>query len=312
MDAPEDAMATRTLRELYYEELQDLYVAERQIAQAFSNLALIATAAELKIAFERDVERRRVHVERLELLFDEYDQPKTGSRLTAIDALLRDADRRVQAMDDPDVRDAALIAAAQLIEHYEIAAYGCARSYAVQLGDAAAGELLQQTLDDERATDRQLSEIATIINAVANPDSDMQRPRSSHLRYVGAQDFDLQAHEYADHQIENTAGDQLGKVNGLLIDTRGRPHYLVVDAGGLFHLHRYVVPIGRVTLNRLARTLRIDLDKDKLKRYPEFHPDLFMAMTPDEAHRYEWHVLDALDGSQLPGARSETDPGLRN
>jgi ferritin-like metal-binding protein YciE len=299
-------MATRTLRELYYEELQDLYAAERQIAQAFSRLASIATATELKAAFERDVERRRVHVERLELLFDEYNQPKTGSRVTAIEALLQDADRRVQAMEDPDVRDAALIAAAQLVEHYEIAAYGCARTYAVQLGDAAAGELLQQTLDDERATDKQLSEIATVINAVANPDSDRQ-PRSS-LRYLGAQDFDLATHQYADHHIENTAGDQLGKVTGLLIDTEGRPHYLVVDAGGLFHPHRYVVPTARVTLNRSARIVTIDLDKDKLKRYPEFHADQFMAMTPEEAHRYEWHVLDALDGSPSHDTAPESGP----
>jgi ferritin-like metal-binding protein YciE len=288
-------MATRTLRELYYEELQDLYAAERQIAKAFSRLASIATAAELKNAFERDVERRRVHVERLDLLFDEYDQPKTGSRVTAIEALLRDADRRVEAMEDADVRDAALIAAAQLIEHYCIAAYGCARTYAVQLGDAAAGELLQQTLGDKRATDAQLSEIATVINAVANPDSDRQRPRSSRLRYIGAQDFDAAMQQYADHQIENTAGDQLGKVNGLLVDSDGSPQYLVVDAGGLFHPHRYVVPTARVTLNRSARIVTVDLDKDKLKRYPEFHADQFMAMTPEAAHRYEWHVLDALD-----------------
>ena len=297
-------MATRTLRELYYGELQDLYDAERQIAPAFSTLASMAAAAELKIVFERDVERRRVHVERLELLFDEYDQPKTGSRVTAIEALLQDADRRVQAMGDPDVRDAALIAAAQLIEHYQIAAYGCARTYAVQLGDAAAAELLQQTLDDERETDRHLSEIAVVINAVASPESDMRRPRSAQLRYVSAQDFDRPTHQYADHQIENAAGDQLGKVNGLLIDPEGRPHYLVVDAGGLFHPHRYVVPIGRVTLNPSARTVRIDLDRDKLKRYPEFHPDVFMAMTSDEAHRYEWRVLEALDRSQPPDAHA--------
>src|SRR4029079_6554515 len=81
-------MAPRTRRELYYGELRDLYDAERQIAPAFSNLASMATAAELKTGFERDVERRLVHVERLELLFDEYAQPKTGSRVTAIEALL--------------------------------------------------------------------------------------------------------------------------------------------------------------------------------------------------------------------------------
>src|SRR5688572_10116576 len=114
-------MPTRTLRELFYAELQDLYDAERQIALAFKRVTSLAADPELKIAFARNVEQRQVHVERLELLLDQYDQSKTGNRVTAIEALLLDASRRVDTMEDPDVRDAALIAAAQLIEHYQIA-----------------------------------------------------------------------------------------------------------------------------------------------------------------------------------------------
>ena len=136
------------------------------------------------------MEQRRIHVERLELLFDEDHLPKTGSCSTAIEALIQDADRRVQSMKDADVRDAALIAAAQLVAHYEIAGYGCARDVrppALCFHDAA--DLLQQTLDDERAADERWTEIATIINGVATPDVMIDELRLSRLRYITAKYF---------------------------------------------------------------------------------------------------------------------------
>jgi ferritin-like metal-binding protein YciE len=107
-----------TLHELYISELQDLYDAEQQILGAVAALAAKASDGDLKKAFERHLERSRIHVERLEWLFVERNLPKTTGRTTAIEALIRDADRRVQTLEDPDVRDAALIAAAQLVAHY--------------------------------------------------------------------------------------------------------------------------------------------------------------------------------------------------
>jgi len=288
-------MATETLRELYHAELQDLYAAEHQIADALSQLASMATDTDLKTAFEQQLEQRRIHAERLELLFDEYDLAKTGSRSTAIEALTQDANRRVQSMTHADVRDAALIAAAQLLAHYEIAGYGCARTYARQLGLDDAADLLQQTLDDERAADERWTEIATIINGIATPDVMVDESGSSRLRYVGAKYFGRATHEYADHQIRNEAGDDLGRVNGVLVNASGRPYYLVVDSGGLFDGRRYIVPIGKVALNRSTRTFTISFTKETLKRYPEFHRHSFLAMTAEEARLYEERVLEAVD-----------------
>ena len=165
-------MPSATLHELYISELQDLYDAEQQIVIALADLAARASDADLKKAFEQQLERSRIHVERLEWLFVERNLPQTTGRTTAIEALIRDADRRVQTLEEPYVRDAALIAAAQLVAHYEMAAYGCTRTYAQLLGDNEAAELLQQTLDDEREADEELTQIATIINGVASPDVD--------------------------------------------------------------------------------------------------------------------------------------------
>ena len=298
-------MATETLRELYHAELQDLYQAEHQIEKALSKLAAMATDSELKNAFERHLEQSQIHVERLELLFDEYELPKPGSGSTAIEALIQDSERRVQSMKDSDVRDAALIAAAQLVAHYEIAGYGCARTYARQLGFNDAADVLQQTLADERAVDEQLTDIATIINGVAMPEIAVDESQSSRLRYVGGKYFDRATHEYTDHKIRNGAGDELGRVDGFLVNATGRPYYLVVDSGGLFVGRRYIVPIGKVALDRPTRTFMIDFNKATLKRYPEFHRHAFGAMTDEEARLYEWRVLEAVDPESAPDARRD-------
>jgi ferritin-like metal-binding protein YciE len=297
-------MATETLRELYHAELQDLYEAEHQIVKALAKLASMATDAQLKNAFDRHLEQSRIHVERLELLFDEYELPKAGSGSAAIEALIQNSERRAQSMTDSDVRDAALIAAAQLVAHYEIAGYGCARAYARQLGFTAAADVLQQTLGDERAADEQLTDIATVINGVATPDVVVDESRSSRLRYVGGKHFDRATHEYTDHKVRNAIGEELGQVNGFLINAAGRPYYLVVDSGGLFVGRRYIIPIGKVGLDRSTRTFLIDFTKETLKRYPEFHQQSFRAMTDEEARLYEWRVLEAVD----PESARETPP----
>jgi ferritin-like metal-binding protein YciE len=300
-------MATETLRDLYHGELQELYTAEHEIVNALSKLAVMATDAELKSTFEQHVAQSRIHIERIELLLDEYGLPKTGGRRAAIGALIEATDRRVQSMKGAYVRDAALIAAAQLVAHYEMCAYGCARTYARQLGLDEAADVLQQTLHDERAADEQLTDIATIINGVALPDVPVDESRSSRLRYVGAKNLHRATHEYADHRIRSAAGVEIGKVDGLLVDASGRPFYLVVDSGGLFVGHRYVVPISRVALDPAARTFTIDLNEETVKRYPQFHRHAFQAMTDEEIKLYESRLLEALD-SAPPHAPVSSEP----
>jgi ferritin-like metal-binding protein YciE len=280
-------MATETLHELYISELQDLFDAEQQIVTALSALAANATDDDLKKAFERQLERSRIHVERLKWLFDERDFPQTTSRTTAVQALIRDADRRVQTMVEPYLRDAALIAAAQLVAHYEMAAYGCTRTYAQLLGDHEAAELLQQTLDDEREADEELTQIATIINGLATPDVEEEWRPSHSLRYIGARDLERAAHEYATYEIRSSTGASLGKTDGFLVDASGSPSYLVVEAtGGLFvGRRRFVVPVGEIAPQGTNRTFTIDFDKEKLQRYPRFHRDAFAMMTDDESQR---------------------------
>jgi ferritin-like metal-binding protein YciE len=288
-------MAAETLRDLYIGELQELYEAEQETVRAVAKLAAMATDADLKSIFEQHVEQSRIHVARLELLFDEYDVPKTPGAPSMIGPLIEASERRVASMKDTYVRDAALIAAAQLVAHCEIAAYGCARTYARQLGLDAAADLLQQTLLDERAADEELTQVATIINGVALPDAPVDESRSSRLRYVGAKNFHRVTHEFADHAVRNAAGDDLGKVDGLLVDASGRPRYLVVNSGGLFVGHRYVVPMSKVVLDQSARTFTIDLNEATLKRYPQFHRHAFLAMTDEEIQLYEARLLDAVD-----------------
>lgn len=276
------------LHDLYISELQDLYDAEQQIVKAVAVLAAQASDADLKKAFDQQLERSRMHVERLEWLFVERNHPRSTSRTTAIEALIRDADRRVHTLDDPYVRDAALIAAAQLIAHYEIAAYGCTRTYAQLLGDIEAAELLQQTLDDEREADEDLTQIATIINGVASPDLDQEWRSSTSLRYMPAKDLERAAHDYAGHQIRNSSGAQIGNVEGFLVDAAGRPCYVVVeDKGGLFvGRQRFAVPIDKVDLPGVPHTFTIEFDREKLHRYPPFHRDAFATMTDQEIQQY--------------------------
>jgi ferritin-like metal-binding protein YciE len=277
-----------TLHELYISELQDLYDAEQQILGAVAALAAKAADADLKRAFERHLERGRIHVERLEWLFVERNLPKTTGRTTAIEALIRDADRRVHTLEDPYVRDAALIAAAQLVAHYEIAAYGCTRTYAQLLGDNEAADLLQQTLDDEREADEELTQIATIINGMASPDrADEWRPASS-LRYVRVNDLERAAEGDAGYEIRSSSGGPLGTVEGLLVDASARAAYVVIgDMGGLFvGRRRFAVPIEKIDRTGSRYTFMIDFDQEQLHRYPPFHPEGFATLTGEEIQQF--------------------------
>jgi ferritin-like metal-binding protein YciE len=298
-------MAAETLRDLYEGELRDLYAAEQQIISALPGMAAAASAPDLKAALEKHLQRTRIHVERLDLLLKQQGLTLGTRQSSGIEGVVRTGSARIRPTDDRDVRDAAIIAAAQHVEHYEMAGYGCARTFARQLGDEHAADLLQQTLDEEGAADKELTRIAEsgVNQAASAGGADNDARFARRLRYVDADDLPAAA-DYREMKIRNRMGEELGSVDGFIVDSLARPYYLVVDSGGLFVGRRYVVPVGKTDLKRTEGLITVDLEKDTLKRYPEFHPDAFLAMTDAEARRYEWRVLEAIDPD---AARSTTE-----
>jgi len=153
-------MELETLRDLYIDELKDLYSAESQLVKALPKMVKAATAPELKAAFSEHLEQTKTHVERLETIFADLDASPRGKKCVGMEGLIKEANELVQEKPEPDVLDAGLISKAQHVEHYEMAGYGTVRTYAEQLGEEKHQRLLQQTLDEEGETDERLTEIA--------------------------------------------------------------------------------------------------------------------------------------------------------
>jgi ferritin-like metal-binding protein YciE len=161
-------MKLNSLRDLYVEQLQDLYSAETQLVKAMPKMHQAASNAELKQAFQRHLSQTEQQVQRLEQIFQQLGKKPGGHTCKAMEGLIKEGDEMIKMKGDPDVIDAGLIAAAQRVEHYEIAGYGCVRTYANQLGDQQGAMLLQQTLDEEGMTDKLLTQIAEqVINIEA-------------------------------------------------------------------------------------------------------------------------------------------------
>ena len=158
-------MSLDSLHDLYVDELKDLYNAENQLLKALPRMAKAATAPELKAAFTEHLDVTRKQVERLEQIFGELGASPKGKKCKAMEGLIEEGKEIMEEDGDPSVIDAALIAAAQRVEHYEMAGYGCVRTFANLLGYEDAAQLLQETLDEEGETDKKLTELAeTIIN----------------------------------------------------------------------------------------------------------------------------------------------------
>jgi ferritin-like metal-binding protein YciE len=160
-------MKMETLRELYIEELKDLYSAETQITKALPKLAETATNSALRQAFESHLEETRNHVTRLEQIFKGLDESPKGKTCEGMKGLLKEGDEMGGEDGDADVIDAGLISAAQRVEHYEIAAYGSVRTYAELLGEKEAVRLLSETLEEEKTADTKLTQVARKINVEA-------------------------------------------------------------------------------------------------------------------------------------------------
>ena len=153
-------MEMQDLQDLYVEELRDLYNAEKQLVKALPKMAKKATHEELKGAFTEHLEQTKEHVERLEQIFEQLGKRAGGKTCKAMQGIVEEGKEMMEEDATPEVMDAALIAAAQRAEHYEIAGYGTVRTYAKLLGDDRAAKLLQQTLDEEGETDKKLSGLA--------------------------------------------------------------------------------------------------------------------------------------------------------
>jgi ferritin-like metal-binding protein YciE len=162
------AEAKNPLEELLVDELKDLYSAENQIVKALPKMSKAAGSPELKRAFERHLEETRRQVERLDQIGGELDVRLTGKRCKGMTGLIDEGKELIAEDMDQDALDAGLIGAAQKVEHYEIAAYGTARTHAEMLGYTKVARLLQQTLNEEGATDKKLTQLAeSIINVEA-------------------------------------------------------------------------------------------------------------------------------------------------
>jgi ferritin-like metal-binding protein YciE len=154
-------MQLGSITDVYAHELQDLHSAETQLLQALPKLAQAASNDELRKAFEQHLEETRGHVERLDEVLAQAGLSAGNEECRGMAGLIAEGETIVSAQGDPTVKDAALIAAAQRVEHYEIAAYGTARTLAGELGMDDAKDLLDQTLDEEGQADKLLTKLAT-------------------------------------------------------------------------------------------------------------------------------------------------------
>jgi len=149
-----------SLQELYVEELKDLYNAEQQILKALPKMMKAASDRELQRAFARHEKQTQQQVKRLERIFRSLGESPRGKKCKGMEGLLEEGADLIKEKPEPEVLDAGLIAAAQRVEHYEIAGYGTARTYAQQLGHSEQASLLQETLDEEGETDKLLTALA--------------------------------------------------------------------------------------------------------------------------------------------------------
>ncbi|HEV2497975.1 MAG TPA: ferritin-like domain-containing protein [Terriglobia bacterium] len=160
-------MKYETLKDLYFDELRDIYDAENEIVKALPKLAEAATLPQLRAAFEHHLQETKQHVTRLEEVFRGLGEKPKAKKCDGVRGILQEGEDLIGEKGDRAVRDAGLIAGAQRVEHYEMAVYGSLRTWAAQLGDTGAVELLSKTLNEEKEADHKLTEIAGTTNRQA-------------------------------------------------------------------------------------------------------------------------------------------------
>jgi ferritin-like metal-binding protein YciE len=153
-------MAVKSVNDLELEELRDIYHAEKQLVKALPKMAKKAKSDKLRQAFELHLDQTKGHVDRLEQVFEKLDTRPRAKRCEAMEGLIEEAEELMEEVNTPEVLDAALIAAAQKVEHYEIASYGTLHALAEELGQNEVANLLEQTLNEEKEADEKLNQIA--------------------------------------------------------------------------------------------------------------------------------------------------------
>lgn len=180
-------MELATLHDLYIHELKDLYSAETQIIKALPKMAKAASNEQLKAGFLKHLEETKEQANRLKQILSSHGESTRGPKCKGMEGLLLEGQDMIEEEADEEVRDAGLISAAQRVEHYEIAGYGCAKTYAQVLGDEAGYQLLETTIQEEGNTDKLLTEMAvTVINPAANHEgADYSTGKASRKRAGG-------------------------------------------------------------------------------------------------------------------------------
>src|ERR1700687_645424 len=178
----EEDMQENQLKEIYVEELKDLYSAENQLVKALPKMAKAASSNELRAGFEEHLEQTKGHVQRLEEIFQSLDESPKGKKCLGMEGLVKEGSEVMAEDFDDAVLDAGLIGAARRVEHYEMAAYGAVCEFAHVLGQTRHASLLEKPLAEEKQTDDKLAELAKEINAQANEEGveeDQGAPRSA-------------------------------------------------------------------------------------------------------------------------------------
>jgi ferritin-like metal-binding protein YciE len=283
------------LKDLYFDELGGLFDAEMQMVRTLPRLAEAARAPELREALKKHCDESRLHLERLELIFTHWGERRRAKPCAGLAGIVQEADERLNQDATDDARDAAIIGVAQRMEHYEIAAYGCARTYARRLNHLDEARLLQETLDEEGRTDHRLSEIAEAhINDDARSEADLlAEPPRSRLRYVPMDVVAQGRTDYGPLPLRNTADEELGVLDGLVAEgDLGAARYAVIDAAGVLTHRRFLMPLSLIRFDEGDRVLRVDIDKNVASRYPVFDRDEFQTMSEADRRGYETRLLN--------------------
>ena len=161
-------MELDTLKDPYIRELKDLFSAEQQLVKALPKMAKAASNKELATGFQQHLEQTKEHAQRLQQILSSHKQTTRGPKCKGMEGIVTEGAEMIEEEADIEVKDAGLIAAAQRVEHYEMAGYGTARAYAELVGDSEGANLLQTTLEEERQTDQKLTKLAkSAINVAA-------------------------------------------------------------------------------------------------------------------------------------------------
>jgi ferritin-like metal-binding protein YciE len=172
-------MPNENLKKLYVDELKDLFSAENQLLKALPKMAKAASSDELRTSFEEHLEQTKVHVQRLEEIFESLDESPKGKKCVGMEGLVKEGSEVMEEGFDDAVLDAGLIGAARRVEHYEIAAYSAVCEFANVLAQTKHASLLEKTLAEEKQTDEKLGTLATDINTKANEEGSEEKPDSS-------------------------------------------------------------------------------------------------------------------------------------